>query len=152
MLKLAKTKTVDNTNDPVFDESFIVDVASEADSVTVTLRDEDVDGSDNAGRHQIPYEKLEGGDEISEWLPLDPQGEIHVTIRYEAASFEPIGHEVPDVYFGTHDNCKVTLYQDAHVPEGLLGEVLTEDGVYENGTAWKDLAASIEKAEKFIYI
>ena len=47
----------------------------------------------------------------------------------------------------------VTLYQDAHVPDGSLPNVLLDSGMYYvNGKCWQDIFDSISQARRLIYI
>ncbi|KAI9103642.1 hypothetical protein K1719_023265 [Acacia pycnantha] len=48
---------------------------------------------------------------------------------------------------------RVTLYQDAHVPNGMLPEIPLEGGkVYNQGRCWEDICHAILEAHHFIYI
>ena len=47
----------------------------------------------------------------------------------------------------------VTLYQDAHVPDGRLPNVQLDDGVpYLHGKCWQDIFDAIRQARRLIYI
>ena len=60
---------------------------------------------------------------------------------------------VPGTYFPLRKGGKVTLYQDAHVPDGYLPDLMLGNGMYyEHGKCWHDICDSIINARRLIYI
>ncbi|CAD6209277.1 unnamed protein product [Miscanthus lutarioriparius] len=60
---------------------------------------------------------------------------------------------VPRTYFPLRRGGKVTLYQDAHVPDGTLPEVRLGNGAcYRHGQCWRDVYDAISQARRLIYI
>ena len=60
---------------------------------------------------------------------------------------------VKQSYFPVRLGGSVTLYQDAHVPNGMLPELELDDGVvYQHGKCWEDICHSILEAHHLVYI
>uniref|UniRef100_A0A0D6QSJ5 Phospholipase D n=1 Tax=Araucaria cunninghamii TaxID=56994 RepID=A0A0D6QSJ5_ARACU len=60
---------------------------------------------------------------------------------------------VPNTYFPLRKGGKVTLYQDAHVPDNLLPRIELDHQVwYEHSKCWQDICEAILQARRLIYI
>eukprot|EP00899_Mesostigma_viride_P015391 jgi/Mesvir1/23853/Mv10655-RA.3 len=81
-------------------------------------------------------------------------GQVEVALEYFPHEHLALATpEVPDVYFPVRTGCRVTLYQDAHQPDGFLPTVTLGDGSqYHHGQAWRDVYAALQSAKEFIYI
>ncbi|KAL4396286.1 hypothetical protein HN51_000819 [Arachis hypogaea] len=62
-------------------------------------------------------------------------------------------HGVRGTHYPQKNGCKVTLYQDAHIPADYVDK-MSKDGLvnYEPKRCWEDIFDAIKKAEKFVYI
>uniref|UniRef100_A0A452ZQM7 phospholipase D n=1 Tax=Aegilops tauschii subsp. strangulata TaxID=200361 RepID=A0A452ZQM7_AEGTS len=119
----------------------------------------------------IPAEQLLGGDKIEGAYPLlDPNGRpcapgavlrlsiqytpvAHLTAYHRGVTAGPDSHGVPDAYFPLRRGMRVTLYQDAHVPEGCLPDIRLDNGLqYQHGQCWRDMYTAIIQARRLIYI
>ncbi|QHO04691.1 hypothetical protein HN51_060669 [Arachis hypogaea] len=85
---------------------------------------------------------------------------LHMKLNFdEAFNNSKIGieraffQEVSDSYYPLRNGCKVTLYQDAHVPDDYVKKMVNAGLVnYEPQRCWEDIFDAINKAEHFIYI
>ncbi|KAJ6336369.1 hypothetical protein OIU78_012882 [Salix suchowensis] len=60
---------------------------------------------------------------------------------------------VENCYFPVRHGGKVTLYQDAHVPDSGLPEIELENGnVFRHGKCWEDICHAIVEAHHLVYI
>jgi phospholipase D1/2 len=61
---------------------------------------------------------------------------------------------VPYTFFPQRQGCRVTLYQDAHVPEGFIPGIALGNGErrYEAHRCWEDIFDAINGARHLIYI
>ncbi|KAH9602851.1 hypothetical protein KSS87_017875 [Heliosperma pusillum] len=65
----------------------------------------------------------------------------------------PQYHGVPKTFFPLRKGNKVTLYQDAHVEDGMLPDVRLDHHVpYLHGKCWHDIFNSISHARRLVYI
>lgn len=60
---------------------------------------------------------------------------------------------VPGTYFPLRKGNKVTLYQDAHAPDGCLPDLRLDHGMhYVHGKCWRDIFDAISQARHLVYI
>ena len=60
---------------------------------------------------------------------------------------------VPYTFFSQRRGCKVSLYQDAHVPDNFVPKIPLAGGKnYEAHRCWEDIFDAITNARHFIYI
>ena len=92
------------------------------------------------------------GELIEDWFNILKSGEIHgqlnISIQYTPKENLEQGYGV-DCYFPVRENCRVTLYQDAHVPPDL--PQFQDLSVYPKD-CWNDMYHSVVGAERFICI
>ncbi|KAJ4782129.1 Phospholipase D [Rhynchospora pubera] len=156
----------DNEN-PEWDQHFFVPVAHEASAVLFTVKDDDTFGAQIIGTVSIPAETIYSEERIDEIFPLlGPNGKpcnqgatLSLLIQYIPVArlrMYPAGPDckgVANTYFPLRRGGKVTLYQDAHVPENCLPKFWLENGVqFQHGQCWRDMFDAISRATKFIYI
>ncbi|KAI9107264.1 hypothetical protein K1719_021652 [Acacia pycnantha] len=160
---VVQTRVISNCENPVWDEHFIVPVAHPVQKVVFLVKDDDAFGAELIGVVEIPVQKILQGNTVNDWFPiigegncLNPYPELHISIK-----FAPVGGDknqeshfaVPNTYFPLRKGGRVTLYQDAHVPNGMLPEIPLEGGkVYNQGRCWEDICHAILEAHHFIYI
>ncbi|GJN19948.1 hypothetical protein PR202_gb07268 [Eleusine coracana subsp. coracana] len=145
---VARTYVVSNNANPVWEQHFLVPVAHEAAEVQFVVKDNDVFGAQLIGEVAIPAEHLLSGERIEGVYPLIPVARL-ATYHHGVVA----GHDVPNTYFPLRRGTKVTLYQDAHVPEGCLPDIRLDHGMrYQHGQCWRDIYDAICQARKLIYI
>ncbi|MQL74856.1 hypothetical protein Taro_007229 [Colocasia esculenta] len=165
---VAQTRVIPNSENPQWDEHFYVHVAHPVTAVEFQVKDNDVLGAELIGTVSIPVDDvLLKGNKVTGWFPLVGRNEtkaypeLHVSLQFKAAQEDPlytVGRDpdnfgVPNAYFPLHKEGMITLYQDAHVPDGALPKILLEDGkFFEQGKCWEDIFHAIQGAHHLIYI
>ncbi|WJX82458.1 Phospholipase D beta 1 [Trifolium repens] len=168
---IGRTFVISNSENPVWSQHFYVPVAHYAAEVHFVVKDSDVVGSQLIGIVAIPVEQIYSGEIVegaysvlnSNGKPCKQGAVLSLSIQYipmEKLSFyhqgvgagpEYIG--VPATYFPLRKGGNVTLYQDAHVPDGSLPNVLLDSGMfYVHGKCWHDIFDAISQARRLIYI
>ncbi|CAL5187564.1 unnamed protein product [Lathyrus oleraceus] len=168
---IASTFIIRNNENPVWMQHFNVPVAHLASEIHFVVKDNDIVGSQVIGAVGIPVENLCNGSKLEGIFPiLDTNGKpfkstvLSLSIQYTpvdkvALYSNGIGEDyqgVPATYFPLRKGGKVTLYQDAHVPQDSLPGLKVDDGdqvsCYENGNCWHDIFDAISQAHRLVYI
>jgi phospholipase D1/2 len=168
---VARTYVVSNNENPVWEQHFLVPVGHEAAEVQFVVKDSDIFGAQIIGVVAIPAEKLLSGERIEGVYPvLEPNGKpcapgavLRLSIQFIPVARLTNYHHgviagpdclgVPNTYFPLRRGMKVTLYQDAHVPDGCLPDIWLDHGLrYQHGQCWRDIYDAIWQARKLIYI
>eukprot|EP00123_Amoebidium_parasiticum_P007400 comp18098_c0_seq1/m.18733 comp18098_c0_seq1/g.18733 ORF comp18098_c0_seq1/g.18733 comp18098_c0_seq1/m.18733 type:complete len:758 (-) comp18098_c0_seq1:28-2301(-) len=139
--------------DPQWNSTGSTMVGMYAGEVNVEVYDIDTGrGKDEVGKVTFPIDDLMMGT-IDGWYKLDTEGEIRLTLYFEPAR-PARGQGVGRTYFEPREECKVTLYGDAEVPEGSINAHITleDNHTYRPASAWRDLSKAINGAQHFIYI
>ncbi|KAL3517068.1 hypothetical protein ACH5RR_023970 [Cinchona calisaya] len=163
--------SINNEGNPVWMQHLNVPVAHYDAQVEFVLKDNDVVGSQLVASVGIPVEQIYGGEIAEGFFPiLGNDGKpckvgsaLRVAIKYipiENLSIYHFGvgagpeyNGVPGTYFPLRKGGTVTLYQDAHVPDGYLPNVKLEYGMqYVHGKCWHDIFDAILQAQRLIYI
>ncbi|KAG9151545.1 hypothetical protein Leryth_019747 [Lithospermum erythrorhizon] len=121
-----------------------------------------------SGVATVPAEMLKFGEVIEDWFPIigshgkPPKPECAVRLQmkftpceenllYRTGMAENLG--LKQSYFPVRHGGNVRLYQDAHVPNGMLPEIkLDNETVYNNGNCWEDICHAILEAHHLVYI
>lgn len=158
--RLCKSSTVNNDLNPHWEEKFRVDAVYPAKFLIVRVKDEDIIGSDDdLGRLRFDVAFLLQETPISGCHNLlDANGKLNggslkFEILFKSAESLKQSIEVPECYFPVRNNCKVTLYQDAHTPSTPLFEKikLGSGETYSPPCAWRDIFQALIDAKHFIY-
>jgi phospholipase D1/2 len=170
---VARTYVVSNSENPVWTQNFLVPVGHEAAEVEFVVKDSDVFGAQLMGSVAIPAENLLAGELIEGVYPvLEPNGKpcargavLRLSIQYIPVARLTMYHHgvmagpdcqclgVPNTYFPLRRGMRVTLYQDAHVPDGCLPDIWLDHGLrYQHGQCWRDMYNAISQARRLIYI
>ncbi|XP_021279603.1 phospholipase D beta 2-like [Herrania umbratica] len=168
---LGRTYVISNSENPVWMQHFYVPVAHYAAEVHFVVKDSDVVGSQLIGIVPIPVEQIYSGEKIEGIYPIlnnsgkpcKPGAVLRLSIQYtpmEKLSFYHHGVGagpdylgVPGTYFPLRKGGAVTLYQDAHVPDGCLPNLKLDQGMtYVHGKCWHDIFDAIRQARRLIYI
>ncbi|XP_057493395.1 phospholipase D delta-like [Actinidia eriantha] len=168
---VAQTRVINNSENPSWDEHFCVPVAHPVVKVEFQVKDNDILGAQFIGAVEISADKISSGNKINSWFPLvgsygnhvEPYPKLHLSIQ-----FIPVGDNssykdgvgsgvdyvgVPNTYFPLRRGGKVTLYQDAHVPDEMLPEISLDGGkVFKQNKCWEDICHAILEAHHLIYI
>ncbi|CAN8284677.1 unnamed protein product [Cochlearia groenlandica] len=168
---IGRTYVMSNSENPVWMQHFYVPVAHQAAKVHFVVKDSDVVGSQLIGLVTIPVEQIYSGAKVegtysilsSNGKPCKPGANLWLSIQYTPMDKLSVYHHgvgagpdyqgVPGTYFPLRKGGTMTLYQDAHVPEGMLPSIRLDNGMsYEHGKCWYDMFDAIRQARRLIYI
>ena len=167
---VARTRVISNSQHPVWNEHLEIPLAHPVSCIEFQVKDNDVFGADMIGTATVSAERIRACDSISEWFPIlgfdgkppKPDCAIYLEMRFIPSDSNPLytrGIVNPDnfgikqSYFPVRRGSSVTLYQDAHFPEGMIPELELDDGVvYKHGKCWEDICHSILEAHHLVYI
>lgn len=168
---VGRTFVISNSENPVWEQHFHVPVAHHAAEVHFVVKDSDVVGSQLIGVVAIPVEQLYSGEKVQGTYPiLNSNGKpckqgavLSVSIQFIPIENLIMYHQgvgagpdyigVPGTYFPLRKGGTVTLYQDAHVPDGSLPNVILDHGMYyAHGQCWRDIFEAIRQAKRLVYI
>ncbi|OVA04002.1 C2 calcium-dependent membrane targeting [Macleaya cordata] len=169
--RVGRTRIIkDEPVNPRWYESFHIYCAHMASNVIFTVKDDDPIGATLIGRAYIPVQEILNGEEVDRWLeildkdnnPVHGGCKIHVKLQYFDVSLDrnwargirsPKFPGVPYTFFTQRQGCKVSLYQDAHVPDNFIPKIPLAGGkYYEPQRCWEDIFDAITNAKHLIYI
>ncbi|KAL3839824.1 hypothetical protein ACJIZ3_024415 [Penstemon smallii] len=169
--RVGRTRLLEHEHrNPRWYESFHIYCAHMASKVVFTIKVDNPIGAELIGRASIPVEELIHGDEVDKWLeildndnkPIHGHSKIHVKLHYFDVTRERCWSKglksqnfpgVPFTFFPQRRGCKVTLYQDAHVPDHFIPKIpLCGGKFYEPNRCWEDVFDAITNAKHLIYI
>lgn len=169
--RVGRTRLIENEpQNPRWYESFHVYCAHMASNVIFTVKDDNPIGATLIGRAYVPVGELLEGEEIDRWVdildsdmnPIEAGSKIHVKLQYfEVDRDKNWGHGirsgkypgVPYTFYQQRQGCRVSLYQDAHVPDKFVPEIPLAGGkMYEPHRCWEDIFDAITNAKHLIYI
>ncbi|KAL0345294.1 UNVERIFIED_CONTAM: Phospholipase D alpha 1 [Sesamum radiatum] len=157
-------------SNPRWYESFHIYCAHMASQVVFTVKVDNPIGAELIGRAYLPVEELIAGEEVDRWLeilnddhkPIHGHSKIHVKLQFYDVTRErcwsrglksPKFPGVPFTFFPQRKDCRVTLYQDAHVPDNFIPRIPLAGGkYYEPHRCWEDIFDAISNAKHLIYI
>lgn len=132
------------------------------------MKDNDVFGADLIGIASISAKKIASGELIDLWVPVlgtlgkppKPNSAVHLHMTFypcHSSAMYSKGLEIDRgleaSYFPLRHGGKLTLYQDAHVIDGMLPEIkLDNDTNFEHGKCWEDICHTILGAHHFVYL
>ncbi|XP_059645611.1 phospholipase D beta 1-like [Cornus florida] len=168
---IGRTFVISNSENPAWMQHFDLPVAHYAAEVHFVVKDNDIVGSQIIGAVGVPVEQLYSGTKIEGTFPiLNASGKpckhgavLTISIQYtpiDKVALYHVGvgsgpdyHGVRGTYFPLRRGGKVTLYQDAHVHEGCLPNLMLDNGTqYEHGDCWQDICDAISQARRLVYI
>ncbi|CAH9106756.1 unnamed protein product [Cuscuta europaea] len=168
--RVGKTRMLEEPNNPQWNESFHIYSAHMASNVIFTVKDDNPVGATLIGRAYVPVEELLEGDEVDKWVeildkeknPISQGSKIHVKLQYFdiirdrnwGRGIRSAKHPgVPYTFFSQRKGCRVSLYQDAHIPDGFIPKIPLSGGkYYEPHRCWEDIFDAISNAKHLIYI
>ncbi|PNY09688.1 phospholipase D alpha 1-like protein [Trifolium pratense] len=169
--RVGRTRIIEKEHtNPKWYESFHIYCAHLASNIIFTVKDDNPIGATLIGRAYVPVEEVLGGEEIDRWVeildternPIESGSKIHVKLQYfdvtkdrswargiQSAKFPG----VPYTFFSQRQGCKVSLYQDAHVPDNFVPKISLSGGkTYQPHRCWEDIFDAITNAKHLIYI
>ncbi|KAL8466830.1 hypothetical protein ACS0TY_035772 [Phlomoides rotata] len=166
--RVARTRVIPNSQNPVWDEHLKIPLAHPVSQVEFEVKDNDKFGAELIGIATVPAERIASGELIDEWFPvIGPNGKpakpdtairlqisftpCHKNALYQKGISEDYG--VKESYFQMRHGGNVTLYQDAHVMDGMLPEIKLDGGKnFEHQKCWEDICHAILEAHHLVYI
>ncbi|TXG59864.1 hypothetical protein EZV62_014437 [Acer yangbiense] len=168
---VALTSVLKNSQNPRWNEHFVIPLAHPVVDLEFQVKDDDVFGAELIGTVKIPASELSTGELFSGWFPIigangqppKPETALKLVMRFTPCEKNPLyRHGIvgdPDqlgvrrTYFPVRKGCQLTLYKDAHVTPELLPEIELENNqVYKQGTCWEDICHAISEAHHLVYI
>ncbi|ERN03744.1 phospholipase D alpha 1 [Amborella trichopoda] len=169
--RVGRTRILTNESvNPRWYESFHIYCAHMASDIIFTVKDDNPIGASLIGRAHVPVEEVINGDEVDTWAeicdenrkPIGGGAKIHVKLQYFDVTKDqnwsrgirsPKFPGVPYTFFSQRQGCKVSLYQDAHVPDNFIPKIPLAGGkYYEPHRCWEDVFDAINNAKHLIYI
>ncbi|XVF74730.1 hypothetical protein PTKIN_Ptkin13bG0135300 [Pterospermum kingtungense] len=169
--RVGRTRTLEkDISNPRWYESFHIYCAHSASNVVITIKDDNPIGATLIGRAYVPVEDLISGEEVDSWVaildedknPLETGARIHLKLQYFDVTKDRnwdrgiISRKFPGVpytFYPQRHGCKVSLYQDAHIPDGFVPKIPLAGGkYYEPHRCWEDVFDAITNAKHLIYI
>ncbi|XP_051147780.1 phospholipase D alpha 1 [Andrographis paniculata] len=169
--RVGRTRILDNEpENPRWFESFHIYCAHLASDVIFTVKDDNPIGATLIGRAYVPVSELLDGEEIDRWVeildknknPIEVGSKIHVKLQFFDVSQDRNWARgiksarypgVPYTFFSQRTGCRVSLYQDAHVPDNFIPKIPLSGGeYYEPHRCWEDVFDAITNAKHLIYI
>ncbi|XP_076925185.1 phospholipase D alpha 1-like [Bidens hawaiensis] len=169
--RVGRTRLLENDpENPKWEESFHIYCAHSASNVIFTVKDDNPIGATLIGRGYVPVEELLEGEEVDRWVeildedknPVEGESKIHVKLQYFdvtqdrnwARGIKSSKYPgVPYTFFSQRQGCRVSLYQDAHVPDNFIPKIPLSGGdYYQPHRCWEDVFDAITNAKHFIYI
>ncbi|XP_021817787.1 phospholipase D alpha 1-like [Prunus avium] len=169
--RVGRTRLLENaTKNPRWRESFHIYCAHKASNVVFSIKEDNAIGAKVIGRAYMPAAELLNGEVVDRWLkilgnnnkPLHGGSKIHVKLRFSSVNEDPNWSRgirspefpgVPYTFFTQRKGCRVTLYQDAHVPDNFIPKIpLAGAKCYEPHRCWEDVFNAISNAKHLIYI
>ncbi|KAF5191489.1 Phospholipase d delta [Thalictrum thalictroides] len=166
---VARTRILSNSQNPKWNETFKIPVAHPISNVEFLVKDNDVFGAQLIGITSIPALKIRSGEVIRGWFPVigpygkppKPDSALYLDMKFVPFESNPLYQRgiavedlgVRDTYFPVRKGGLVTLYQDAHCPEGMLPEIVLDNGkTFRHEQCWEDICHAILEAHHMIYI
>ncbi|KAI4374892.1 hypothetical protein MLD38_012831 [Melastoma candidum] len=168
---VARTRVISNSQNPSWNEHFVVPLAHPVSSIDFHVKDNDIFGAEMIGIASVPAEKVLLEGTVNDWFeivggngkPPKPGCSIHLEMKFKPCSENPLYKEgmgadpenygIQNCYFPSRPGGAVTLYQDAHVPNGSLPEIELEGGkAYKHEKCWEDICHAILEAHHLVYI
>ncbi|KAL8099018.1 hypothetical protein AgCh_031646 [Apium graveolens] len=169
--RVGRTRMIQNEpNSPKWYESFHIYCGHFASNVIFTVKDNNPIGATLIGRAYVPVHDLLEGEEVDRWVsildknkkPISKGSKIHVKLQFfDVTQDRNWAHGiksskfpgVPYTFCSQRQGCRVSLYQDAHVPDNFVPKIPLSGGkFYEAHRCWEDIFDAITNAKHFIYI
>ncbi|XP_075489345.1 phospholipase D alpha 1-like [Primulina tabacum] len=169
--RVGRTRILEHEpSNPRWYESFHIYCAHMASNVIFTVKDDNPIGATLIGRAYVPVPELLEGEEVDRWCeildddknPISEGSKLHVKLQYFdvtrdrnwARGIKSSKYPgVPYTFFAQRKGCRVSLYQDAHVPDQFIPKIPLSGGkYYKPHRCWEDVFDAISNAKHLIYI
>lgn len=164
---VARTRVISNSQNPSWDEHFNIPLAHPVSIAEFQVKDNDVFGADLIGVATVPAARILSGEAINEWFSIiGPNGKVpkpdcavRLEMRFTPCGENPVYNSNSDrfnvnrSFFPVRHGGRVTLYQDAHVPDDALPDIKLDEGMeFRHEKCWEDICHAILEAHHLVYI
>ncbi|VFQ94375.1 unnamed protein product [Cuscuta campestris] len=166
---VARTRVIFNSENPVWNNHFKIALAHPVSKIEFQVKDNDVFGAGHIGVASVPAEMINSGEVIEDWFPIvgsrgkPPKTDCALRLKMKFDPFNqnpnyrtgiPENYGLIESYFPARQGGAVTLYQDAHSPDGILPEIELEEGkaAFRHENCWEDICEAILEAHHLVYI
>ncbi|KAI3463401.1 hypothetical protein Pfo_020064 [Paulownia fortunei] len=169
--RVGRTRVIEKEpKNPRWFESFHIYCAHKASNVIFTVKDDNPIGATLIGRAYVAVHELLEGEEVDRWVelldedknPISEGSKIHVKLQFfDVTRDRNWAHGiksakypgVPYTFYAQRTGCRVSLFQDAHVPDKFIPKIPLSGGkYYEPHRCWEDVFDAITNAKHLIYI
>ena len=166
--RLIRTRIIENSLNPVWNDTYRIEACHFGTSLTFTLRDKDYTHSEFIGTVDISLAPLLRQKIVQGWFPIIKSNgvayenaELNIKILFTPSTSDPTLspsslYGIQDSYFPVRNNILVTLYQDADcaetqntLPDCLLSENTIK---HEQRSCWTDIHDALVDANHLICI
>lgn len=123
-------------------------------------------GADHIGIAKVSAMEIASGEKIEGWVEVigssgkTTKPAILLEMKFTPCDKNPVyskgvdgDHELKQSYFPMRPGGRVTLYQDAHVTDGVLPEIELDDNTYfVHNKCWEDICHTILEARHMVYL
>ena len=154
---LARTNVIVNNLNPVWNESYRLDVCHTDKLLLFCVLDKDEFTSEKIGAVAFLVKDLMNGEKRDGWYPIrrkryvTSRGKLNLMVQFIPFVSKDNIFEVKNCYFPMRSNCFVTLYQDAHCYSNMP-QFANMDPAYDPRSCWTDVYLSIERAKNIILV
>ena len=156
--KIGKTRMIANSLNPVWNETFKIELCHFGDFLKFEVKDKDHAGAEYIGKVEIATASLMNGEVKERWFPIinrkhKASGQLRLFLQF-VSKFHTLhqGYEV-ECYFPVHRNCLVTLYQDAHCPQNKpMPQFDSLPFKHRPPSCWNDVYYALMEARHLICI
>jgi phospholipase D1/2 len=167
--RVGRTRKIENGPiKPKWLESFRIYCAHYISNVVFTVKETNPVGATLIGRAYVPVEDVIRELIFESWVDILDEdhnpisSRLHVRLQFVNINKDnnwsqgiqsPHFQGVPHTFFRQRQGCKVTLYQDAHVPSNYFPPIILSGGdLYKHQRCWEDIFDAISNARHLIYI
>ncbi|KAL6561384.1 Phospholipase D [Orobanche minor] len=141
-------------NNPKWNESFHIYCGHPTTNVIFTVKDDNPIGATLIGRAYLPVNELLEGEEVDRWIQILDEDKNPINRNWAHGIKSSKFPWVPYTsFFSQRPGCRISLYQDAHVPDNFVPKIPLSGGkFYEPHRCWEDVFDAITNAKHFLYI
>lgn len=167
---VARTRVIHNSANPDWNEHFEILAAHTVSEIDIIVKDNDILGAQFIGQVKIPAQILLTQQIEKQTYELSgnngkplKSAKLTLSIKYCSVQDDPLYRDgvgkgpdysgVPDTYFPLHKGGRITLYQDALVPDNMLPEISLAGGLkFEHRKCWEEIYEAIEGSHHIVYV
>lgn len=162
--RVARTRVISNSHNPVWNENFKIPLAHPVSQIEFKVKDAFV--AELIGVALVSAKQIAAGEPFNEWVPVlgsygkppKPDTAIRLQMTFIPCYKNPVyftgisgNFGLNESYFPLRHGGKVTLYQIAHVIDGMLPEIeLDAKNYFKHEKCWEDIWHAIMEAHHLV--